>query len=97
MCSSDLEVGIDLSKVFAQYLTTTHIPVFEYRIQNGALAYRWVDVVPGFAMPVRVNIPGLGTRLLHPTESWQTLDATSHRAAELSVDENFYVIARPAP
>ncbi|HYX82851.1 MAG TPA: M15 family metallopeptidase, partial [Gemmatimonadales bacterium] len=26
------EAGIDLSKVFAQYLTTTKIPVFEYRV-----------------------------------------------------------------
>ena len=91
------EAGIDLSKVFAQYLTTTHIPIFEYRVQNGALAYHWVDVVPGFDMPVRVNIPGLGTRLLHPTESWQTLEGASPRAAELSIDENFYVIARAAP
>ena len=91
------EAGIDLSKVFTQYLTTTHIPVFEYRVQNGALAYHWVDVVPGFDMPVRANIPGLGTRLLHPAESWQTLDDASPRAAELSVDENFYVIARAAP
>ena len=91
------EASIDLSKVFAQYLTTTHIPVFEYRVQNGVLAYHWVDVVPGFDMPVRVNIPGLGTRLLHPTESWQTLVGASPRAAELSVDENFYVIARAAP
>ncbi|HLQ68930.1 MAG TPA: M1 family metallopeptidase [Gemmatimonadales bacterium] len=91
------EAGIDLSKVFAQYLTTTHIPAFEYRVQNGALAYHWSDVVPGFDMRLRVNIPGLGSRLLHPTEAWQTLDGTSPRAAELTVDENFYVTVRAAP
>jgi len=92
------EAGIDLSKVFAQYLTTTKIPVFEYRVQAGGstLSYHWANVVPGFDMPVRVNIPGLGTRLLRPTEAWQTLEA-SPRAGELSVDENFYVTASPAP
>jgi len=86
------EAGIDLSKVFAQYLTTTQIPVFEYRVQGNTLSYRWVKVVAGFDMPVRVSIPGMGTRLLHPTDGWQTLEA-SPRAGELSVDENFYVTA----
>ena len=86
------EAGIDLSKVFAQYLTTTQIPVFEYRVQNGALSYRWTNVVPGFDMPLRVNIPGLGTRVLRIRDAWQTLEGVSPRAAELSVDENFYVM-----
>ncbi len=88
------EAGIDLSRVFAQYLTTTQIPAFEYRIESGKISYHWANVVSGFDMPVRVNVPGLGTRVLHPTEAWQTLDVASSRAAELSVDENFYVTAR---
>ena len=88
------EAGIDMSKVFAQYLTTTKIPVFEYRVEGSTLSYRWSNVVTGFDMPVRVNIPELGTRLLRPTEAWQTLEA-SPRAAELTVDENFYVTAAP--
>jgi len=90
------EAGIDLSKVFAQYLTTTRIPALEYRVQGTTLSYRWANVVPGFDMPVRVNIPGLGTRLLRPAEAWPTLDA-SPRGGELSVDENFYVTASQAP
>lgn len=88
------EAGIDLSKVFAQYLTTTKIPVFEHRSQDRTLSYRWTSVVPGFDMPIRVNIPGLGTKLLRPTEAWQTLDVPSARAGELTVDENFYVTVR---
>jgi len=96
------EAGIDLSKVFAQYLTTTQIPVFEHRVQvaergGGMLSYHWANVVPGFDMPVRLNIPGLGTRTLRPTEAWQTLEVSSPRAAELSVDERFFVTARVAP
>jgi D-alanyl-D-alanine dipeptidase len=88
--------GIDLSKVFAQYLTTTTIPVFEYRVEGSTLSYRWTDAVPGFDMPLRVNVPGLGSRLLHPTAQWQKLEA-SPRAAELNVDENFYVTVIQAP
>ena len=33
--------GIDLSKVFDQYLRTTEIPVFNYRIAKDTLWYRW--------------------------------------------------------
>jgi len=87
------EAGIDLSKVFAQYLTTTMVPDFQFKAEGTTLSYRWANVVAGFDMPVRVNVPGLGTRVLHPTEAWQTLAVTSPRAAELVVDENFYVTA----
>ena len=90
--------GIDLSRVFAQYLTTTKVPVLEYRTQDTTLSYRWANVVEGFAMPVRVNVPGLGTRLLHPTDVWQTLALPAalpaSRAGDLVVDDNFYVTAR---
>ncbi len=85
------EAGVDLSKVFAQYLTTTMVPELDYKVEGGELSYRWTNVVPGFDMPVRVNVPGSGTRLLHPTEAWQTLPVTSPQAADLVVDENFYV------
>ena len=90
------EAEIDLSKVFAQYLTTTWIPVFEYRVQGNTLSYHWTNVVPGFDMPVRVNIPGLGTPLLRPTEAWQRVEgvAPGTRGDDVSVDENFYVTAR---
>ena len=57
--------GIDLSKVFAQYLTTTKIPVLEYSMRGNTLTYRWTNVVPGFDMPVRVTL-GSESRLLRP-------------------------------
>jgi aminopeptidase N len=88
------ETGLDLSRIFAQYLTTVMIPEFQYRVERSALAYRWANVVPGFDMPVRVAVPGQGTVTLRPTEQWQSLAVTSPRAAELVVDENFYVTAR---
>jgi aminopeptidase N len=88
------EAGIDLSTVFAQYLTTTQIPVFEYKVEGTTLSYHWADVIPGFVMPVRVMISGLGTELLHPTEAWQTLTLPAAGQTDVAVDENFYVTAR---
>jgi len=86
--------GLDLGRVFAQYLTTTNVPELEYRIEGGTLSYRWAGVVTGFAMPLRVRIPGLGQRWLRATEAWQRLAVPSPRGAEVAVDENFYVTAR---
>jgi aminopeptidase N len=83
--------GMDLSRVFAQYLTTTKIPVLEYRVKGATVSYRWADVVPGFAMPVRVTI-GSESRLLRPTEAWQSVTAPA--GATLAVDRNFYVVAK---
>jgi len=50
-------------------------------VQGSTLSYHWANVVPGFDIPVRVQVPGLGTRLLRPTEAWQSLEA-SPRAGE---------------
>lgn len=88
------EAGIDFGTVFAQYLTTTRVPAFEYRVEGPQLSYRWANVVAGFDMPVRVQIPGMGTRTLRPTEAWQALAVPSPQAAALVVDDNVYVTAR---
>jgi aminopeptidase N len=88
--------GVDLSRVFAQYLTTTKIPVFEYRRTGDALAYHWADAVPGFDMPVRVMLrPGAYT-LLHPTAAWQRVATRLAPTDSVVVDENFYVVPRDA-
>jgi aminopeptidase N len=88
------EAGIDLSHVFEQYLTTTRIPVFEYRIEGTRLSYRWSDVVPGFDMPLGVRLAGQGFTKIHPTESWQTATLALPEGGEFAVDVNYYVVAR---
>jgi aminopeptidase N len=80
------EAGIDLSKVFDQYLRTTKVPVFEYRVKGSALEYHWGNVVPGFDMPVKVRIDGGAPQFLHPTEQWQSI-----AGGTIEVDRNFYV------
>ncbi len=77
--------GLNLAPIFQQYLTTTKIPTLEYKQTGAGTEYRWADVVPGFAMPVRAN----GT-LLHPTEAWKTMP----HADTLAVDPNFYVMTK---
>ena len=84
--------GMDLSKIFEQYLTTTNIPALEYRIEGPTLWYRWADVVPGFDMPVGVRLDGTGFTRLRPTTEWQT--AAIAQPDRFAVDENFYVVPR---
>ncbi len=86
--------GTDLSKVFEQYLGTTMVPVFEYRIEGTTLNYRWANVVPGFDMQVGMTLSGAGFTVAHPTETWKTATLTGVSAADFKVDPNYYVTSR---
>ncbi|HWG54286.1 MAG TPA: M1 family metallopeptidase [Gemmatimonadaceae bacterium] len=86
--------GLDLSKVFQQYLTTTKVPELQYRLSGSSLAYRWANVVPGFAMPVRVTVGDSAYALIHPTTAWKTMQVHLASAAAFGVDPNFYVETR---
>lgn len=79
--------GIDLTKVFDQYLRTVKIPVFEYQITDNKLKYRWNNVVKGFNMAIKVTANN-NVCTLKPTEKWQTLKTNTNK---LVVDNNFYV------
>ena len=88
------ETGMDLAPVFAQYLTTTDLPVLEYAITGTTLAYRWADVVPGFAMPVAVTLADSGFARITPTTRWQTARLALRDARHFTVDPDFYVLLR---
>jgi len=88
------QAAVDLSRIFQQYLTTTKIPILEYRVDGSTLAYRWTDVVPGFDLPIRVLLTDAGYALLRPTESWQTAQLSRPSPEGLQVDPNFYVLVR---
>ena len=86
--------GLDLTKVFDQYLRTTKVPTLEYKIQGSRLSYRWNNVVPGFAMPVRVTTGPAVYSWIRPTESWKASAIHLSRPEDFRVDDNFYVIAK---
>ena len=89
--------GLDLAPLFAQYLTTTKIPVLEYKIDSDRLSYRWTNVVPGFAVPVKVAIGDTTSfNWIKPTESWQTLPTPVVAGATVKVDPDFYVEVKAA-
>jgi aminopeptidase N len=87
-------VGRNLKPVFDEYLRTTMVPAFEYRVRGDTLEYRWADVVPDFDMPVKATLTWPEMAWLHPTTSWQRARVTLPHPSDFRVDPNFYVVAR---
>ncbi|MGD2122584.1 MAG: M1 family metallopeptidase [Gemmatimonadota bacterium] len=87
------EAGIDLSKVFDQYLRTTMIPTLEYTIEGSTLSYRWTEVVPGFDMQVGATLDDSGYTVIRPTEEWQSAQLDLSDPSTFAVDPNYYVEA----
>lgn len=83
--------GIDFSKVFQQYLTTTMIPEFDYYIKGHELHYHWSNVVTGFNMPLKVTLDGNKFSFIYPSEKWETARISSESTKHFKVDNNFYV------
>jgi aminopeptidase N len=66
------KAGIDLSKVFDQYLRTTQIPLLRYKIEGSTLSFKYEKVVPD----LRCRSECLSTAKpvsIAPTESVQTM------------------------
>jgi aminopeptidase N len=82
------QAGLNLGKVFDQYLRDTRIPIFEYYQQGGEIQYRWTNAVKDFDMPVDVMLNGKAIRLQAKT-AWQKLEVSGPQA--LVVDLDYYV------
>ena len=81
------KMGYDLSTFFDQYLRTTNIPVFEYKLNDGLLEYKWSNVIDGFKMPVDVFVGDEKIRL-NPTQETKSIDVKSEK---IRLDKNYYV------
>ena len=85
------QAGINLSKVFDQYLRDVRIPTLEYKLEGKQLSYRWSNCVAGFEMPVKLKI-GDNWKTLQPNSDWKTLKVS--KASAVMIDPNFYVEIR---
>ena len=72
------------------------IPTLVLEQRGNQVAYKWTNVVPGFALTLPVGVTrGQVDHLVEikPTTEWQLLEGT---AATLSVDPDYYVkVERP--
>lgn len=81
--------GIDLGKVFDQYLRDVRLPKLEYQLKGEQLSYRWANTVADFNMPVDVLINDQQVRL-KPGANWQTIKR-NQQIETFSVDRDFYI------
>ena len=81
------KMGYDLSTFFDQYLRTTNIPVFEYKLNEGLLEYKWTNVVDGFKMPIELFVGDEKIRL-NPTQEIKSINVKSEK---IRLDKNYYV------
>ena len=81
------KMGYDLSTFFEQYLRTTNIPVFEYKLNDGLLEYKWTNVVDDFKMPIEVFVGDEKIRL-NPTQEFKSINIKSEK---IRLDKNYYV------
>lgn len=79
------QTGLDLTKLFDQYLRTTKIPKLVYKIKKNTVSYRWENCVSGFDLKIRL----IDGTWISPTEKWQT--SNIENSTEFKIDPNFYI------
>jgi aminopeptidase N len=89
------KAGMDLSKVFDQYLRRTEIPLLKYKVNGKTVSCNYGRVVSGFAMPIRVSINGKEVGIT-PKEAIQTLDFPED-IKTFEVSRNFYIDVEKQP
>jgi hypothetical protein len=65
------------------------IPLLKYSVNGKTVTFNYERVVPGFAMPLRVNINGKEVKIT-PTAAKQTFEFTEE-IKTFEVNRNFYV------
>ena len=83
-------IGIDLSKVFDQYLRDYRVPILEYEIIDGILNYRWNNVIDGFNMPIEAEIDGVN-QFLFPSKEFKTFKMKN---SYINVDDDYYIFTK---
>ena len=80
----------DLSAFFDQYLRDIRIPTLEYKIENGELKFRYIDIVDGFDMPIEVEIDGK-SEWIFPNSEWKSKPIKGN---DFKVDRDFYIYSK---
>ncbi|MES2774759.1 MAG: M1 family metallopeptidase [Bacteroidota bacterium] len=84
--------GMDLSKIFDQYLRTTQIPVLQWKYADGQLQAKWSNVINGFEMPIRfTDATGKSATIKANAAGWSAVKTSLDASTNDIWDKNFYV------
>lgn len=92
-----LFAGYLVKSIFTQYLTTTQVPSFDYKLSSDGrtLSYRYSNAVNNFYMPLQVKTNN-GYLILKPqVNTWQTVRLTTAQSNNLQFEnlENYFYIS----
>lgn len=92
-----LFAGYSVKSIFTQYLTTTQVPSFDYKLSSDGrtLSYRYSNAVNNFYMPLQVKTNN-GYLILKPqVNTWQTVRLTTAQSNNLQLEnlENYFYIS----
>ena len=82
------ESGIDFTKVFQQYLTTTKVPELVVKYQSGKSFFKWENCVDGFDMPLKIYNQKGKPFIIHPTNKFIS---APKGVSTIKPDDNYYV------
>ncbi len=82
--------GKDLGKIFDQYLRTVKIPQLVYKKTGSVIQYKWVNVIKGFNMPLRLS----NGKWIHPTETFKKISIKEVGSSRLNVVPDFYITVK---
>lgn len=82
--------GVDLTKVFDQYLRHAALPQLQLREENGQVQIRWKADVEGFNMPVTISVKGKMEEWIKPTTEWQPVSGAKTKTDVRVNTEMFY-------
>ena len=90
----NLNLNMDLTIFFKQYLEQTSIPEFKYKLKtvgrNTNLIFKW-DAIDGFNMPIIVS-NGLIEYKIYPNDKWQEINLGEFDPLDFRIrDDLFYV------
>jgi len=83
------KAGRDLSPLFKQYLTTTRIPILEYKYKGNKLQYRWANCIKGYNIPVKILINKTTEQWLEANTGWRNI-TLSVPISEIEMHPDFY-------
>ncbi len=90
------KTGRRWDQFFKQYLYTTQIPVFEYKIidvgKRLELHYRWANTVKLFELPIKVIVTKEKYDFVTPTRKWQVLDLNFFNPDDFKVQSDRFLI-----
>lgn len=83
--------GLQLTKIFDQYLRHASIPVLEMKMAGDTVMYRYKTDVEGFNLPLKVSVKGAPYQWIFPITEWAMIDF-ANKFDDVKIAEDLFLI-----